>query len=544
MDSLLVNGVTYWLPETNQDVIRLVDEAVASNEIICLRGAAHSFPIIGKLESGSSRDRSYKYVMLSRMYNVVIKGSTVKVQAGCHLGIDPSDPTGISTEKNSLLYKLDKKGLAFPDLGGITHQTIGGFLSTGSSGGSTMFSFEDAVMSVDIVTCEKGKATLKTFRRPPKGKNNPNDPFFGVAVAGLGLFGVIVSATFQCVPKFFIAGQEATTGEDDCEIDLFGAGGKKPSLEQFLMTKRGIKPVPEYTRMMWWPQAGVNKMVVWKAWREKLADAKRWAYPKDPNPTAQPLKPYQEVPWINGTATLGNMGGCLMYTAMGRWPDWLLDTMGDTPKTRGIVQMVDQVFYPMIFPAVIGLFVKNDGPEGPQRFCDVGYKGIPMDNQMNDRLMPVWFTELWIPINQTRKAMNALKKFYAASPQNAGTFGCEIYASKSNTFWMSPSYKTDVCRFDIFWFAYNKGDVREFYKKFWDLLAPFRFRPHWGKYLPSPEGPQGVSYLKKNYPKWQAWMDLREQLDPHQVFVNDYWRDHLGIKSSVMKVKRGAKKRS
>ena len=544
MDSLLVNGVTYWLPESNQDVIRLANEAAASKQIICLRGAAHSFPIIGTLERGSTTGRSYRYVMLSKMNTVTIKGSTVTVQAGCRLGVDPSDPTGISTEKNSLLYKLDQKGLAFPDLGGITHQTVGGFLSTGSSGGSTMFSFEDAVLSVDIVTFEKGKAAVKTFKRPPKGKDNANDPFYGVAVAGLGLFGVIVSATFQCVPKFFIAGQEATSGEADCEIDLFGAGGKKPNLEQFLMTKRGIKPTPEYTRMMWWPQAGVNKMVVWKAWRENLANAKKWAYPKDSNPSSQPLKPYQEVPWINGTPTLGNMGGCLMYTAIGRWPDWLLDTMGDTPKTRGIVQMVDQVFYPMIFPAVIELFVKEDGPEGPQRFCDVGYTGIPMDNQMSDQLMPVWFTELWIPINQTRKVMNELKKFYSAKPENAGTFGCEIYASKSNKFWLSPSYATDVVRIDIFWFAYNKGDVREFYKKFWDLLAPFKFRPHWGKYLPAADGAQGVKYLAKNYPKWQAWRDLREKLDPQQVFVNGYWRDHLGIESTMTSTPKTLNKKS
>ncbi len=531
MDSLLVNGVTYWLPENVKDVLRLVDEAHKDKEVICLRGAAHSFPIIGELEQGSATGTPYRYVMLSKMNAVKFKGRTVKVEAGCHLGVDPGDPTGISTLENSLLYQMDQRGLALPDLGGITHQSVGGFLSTGSSGGSTRYSFESALLSVDIVTCEGGKATLKTFKRPAGRNPNPDDPFFAVGMAGRGLFGVIVSATFEGIPKFFIAGQEATTELEDCEIDILGDGkkSKKPSLQDFFQTKRGINPAPEYSRLIWWPQAGVNKMVVWKAWRTTSDKAKKWAYPKVADPSKNPMKPYQEVPWIGGSPLLGNIGACMMYTAIARWPDWLIDTIGNSANSKNIVQMVDEVFYPMIFPQLIGLFVRADDAEGPQRFCDVGYTGLPMDNQMYDHLMPVWFTELWIPIEKTQAVMNALKKFYDADPQNAGTFSCEIYAAAKNNFWMSPSYGTDVVRIDVFWFAYTKGDPRTYYRKFWKLLAPFNFRPHWGKFLPDARGPQGVKYLKKNYPRWKAWMDLREKLDPDQVFVNDYWREHLDI---------------
>jgi FAD/FMN-containing dehydrogenase len=186
MDSLLVNGATYWLPENTQEVMRLVDEAHHAGEVICLRGSAHSFPIIGELEQGSNEGTAYRYLMLSKMNSVKFKGSTVTVAAGCHLGVDPGDPTGISTLENSLLYQLDQRGLALPDLGGITHQSVGGFLSTGSSGGSTKYSFESALVGVEIVTCENGKATLKSFRRPAGRNPDPDDPFFAVAVAGLG----------------------------------------------------------------------------------------------------------------------------------------------------------------------------------------------------------------------------------------------------------------------------------------------------------------------------------------------------------------------
>ena len=32
-----------------------------------------------------------------------------------------------------------------------------------------------------------------------------------------------------------------------------------------------------------------------------------------------------------------------------------------------------------------------------QEFCDRGFMGLPLDNQMDDLLMPTWFTELWVP---------------------------------------------------------------------------------------------------------------------------------------------------
>ena len=78
----------------------------------------------------------------------------------------------------------------------------------------------------------------------------------------MGLLGVILAVDVQpTVPRFCIQGQEAITTVDDCAIDLFGPGaGSRPSLERFLRET-------DYTRLMWWPQPQVNKMVVWQAKR-------------------------------------------------------------------------------------------------------------------------------------------------------------------------------------------------------------------------------------------------------------------------------------
>ena len=68
MEPQKVNGLDYFLPTTIDDVIGLVNDAEAKNEIISVRGAAHSFPIIETLEKGSTGGRPYKYVMLSYLY--------------------------------------------------------------------------------------------------------------------------------------------------------------------------------------------------------------------------------------------------------------------------------------------------------------------------------------------------------------------------------------------------------------------------------------------------------------------------------------------
>jgi len=541
MDSIQVNGVTYWLPENSADVMQLVNDAIAANEIICMRGSAHSFPLIGNLEKNAT-GRKYKYVMLSKLRKVTINAElkTVTVEGGCNLGLDPWDPTGISTLENSLLYQLDQQGLAIPDLGGITHQTVGGFLSTASSGGSTTFSFEDALIGIDLITTENGQATLSSFSKP--ATFNPDDPFYGVGVASLGVMGIIVSATFQCVPKFFVAGQEATTLVTDCEVDLFGPGtADKPSLQQFMQQVH-------YTRLMWWPQKGVEKMVVWKAWQSDEAGAKMWAWNISPQSTIHleyskvSLKPYREVPYVGGTdpnmdnpgtpgtPLLSTMAAGLLFSLMGTWPNWLLNSLGDTDEYRSLKGQIESAFYPLILPEILSLFVVlNSETNPPQRFADFWYEGIPMDNQMSDRLFPVWFTELWIPIEQSEAVMNALKTFYDQGPEHTGPFSCEIYAAKSNNFWLSPSYQTDVIRIDVFWFAHSNADPTAFFQQFWNLLQPYSYRPHWGKFLPAGDGPLGVSYLQSRYPKWSQWMQLREKLDPCQVFLNDYWRSHLAI---------------
>ncbi|RYF67852.1 MAG: hypothetical protein EOO39_20460, partial [Cytophagaceae bacterium] len=271
----------------------------------------------------------------------------------------------------------------------------------------------------------------------------------------------------------------------------------------------------------WWPQAAEQQMVIWQASRTDAADWQSFV-----------PKPYVEVTPIPGLkdAQVQWLAGRL-FELVDRLPhglEFIFRTIfgPKNPTYKELVIWLESLQDDML--RFILKFFVSDSEDQP--FQDTWWNGLPMDNQMSDTLFPVWFTELWIPLEQTQDAMNFLKTFYE-DPENAGIFSCELYAAKASDFWLSPAYKRDVFRIDVFWFGLNEENPRLYYERFWKALpaAGFDFRPHWGKYLPDPKGPQGTTYLRSQYPKWDQFMELRQQMDPHNLFVTPYWKAQLAL---------------
>ena len=176
--------------------------------------------------------------------------------------------------ENSLTAILHHRdGLALPDLGGISHQTIAGYVSTGSAGGTVKWSIHDAIARLRVID-GAGRVTELT----PDG----DDPdWFRAAGIGLGLCGVISTITFRCIPTFDIVGREtvsATRRSND--LDFYGDRPTSglPSLEQFLVDA-------DYARLMWWPQRHFDRLVVWQARRARV----RAATPAPPLPRNRAL---------------------------------------------------------------------------------------------------------------------------------------------------------------------------------------------------------------------------------------------------------------
>ena len=513
-NNLSTDSHGFYHPSSEDEIRNLIFYAKKTGKKIRVRGSAHSVKEAIYTSRDWQKSENGIDIMLDKMREVKIDKAKrkVTVQAGCHLGRDPYDPSGTSNLINSLFYQLDAVGLAVPDMGGIIHQTVGGFISTGSAGGSVVHAFSDQIAEIKFID---GNGVTYTLTK------ESGDLFYAVGVS-LGLLGIIIEVTFNLVDKFDIKGEETTTTVDDCKIDLFGSGtGNKKSLKDFLVET-------EYTRLMWWPQYGLERMVVWEAHQMKYGDYdKQTGTKEDFHP-----KPYLEFQKMWGTEYPQEAAGGLFYSVVGNWNK--IENLKAVPFIAKIFLKIVGWLYPKhILPFILKQFVPLDAekdPKGAQKFWDIWYGGLPMDNRVNDRLVPVEFTEIWIPIEKAQLVMQKMRDFYNTTGYPAtGSFSCEIYAAKKSNFWLSPSYNRDVIRVDIFWFKYNEGDPAKVYcPQFWNLLMndkDISCRFHWGKYMPV-----NPDYLKQQYPKLNEFLSIREKLDPDKIFVSKYWEERLGIK--------------
>jgi hypothetical protein len=392
------------------------------------------------------------------------------------------------------------------------------------------------------------------------------------------------------VPAYDIVGRETiSTTRQAGDLDFYGdrAGSGLPSLEQFFLDA-------DYARVMWWPQRNFDRLVVWQARRAAFDPQRRlrpyrevtpfpvasqvaasiiytvlgslddpgraleqvrrvrkaranadwrgasswwrklWSRPRDPSHVTG-TRSERHSPIVLGAAWLAIIH--ILVTA----GNGLLAGVITLPLLRALCRRV-AALVPGHIDAILAPFVNTGKGGAPaiQGFCDRGFMGLPLDNQMDDLLMPTWFTELWVPftpgdgriqdtIARLRRCFDAdrtAQGAYAAT----GAFAFELYVAKrDDTFFLSPASGNHAFRVDVFWFGNNRGNpVTDFYPRFWNALEPLGYRLHWGKFLPSPDA-ASPNRLTKHYPHWDRWNAVRARVDPHGLFMTRYWREHLGL---------------
>jgi hypothetical protein len=243
-----------------------------------------------------------------------------------------------------------------------------------------------------------------------------------------------------------------------------------------------------------------------------------WTAKKEPEPNNFTPLPYEQ---LKGTL-LG-----INYQLIGKWllsffgwMSWAIHRKSFFRKTW-IGKWIVGIFRNSLVPGALGLLIRD----GKTEFKDVWYNGIPMDNCIDERLIPVWLSELWFPIEQGTQVIREFRNYFETH-DGPGTFSYEIYPAKKTEFWLSPGYDRDSFRVDIFWFAGNPEDpIKDFYQEFWVNLRKYHFRPHWGKFMPD----LSQKDLEGLYPKYQHWKVFRKKYDPEDVFLNDYWKTRLKI---------------
>ena len=399
-----------------------------------------------------------------------------RIGAGCSLGKKPLDPT--SDIQDSACYQVAVNGFGFPELGGIIHQSIGGFISTGSAGGSLQHSFGDVIQEIEFVD---GNGHLQTAK--------PGTDLWCAVGVSMGLFGVITHVTFRLPEMQFVEGSESNHKFADSMLGPNNEGQSKlkESLEKH-----------EYMRVNWFPQKEVMRVQEWVG-RQSFA--------------VGDVVPYNSI--------LSNIFAAGMAAIALAICNCILQKPEPTEFDYDVIGFWLRLFVPL--------------NKKPVTFRDIWYETLPMDNEAHtDSIIRVDFTEIWIPLDQCQTVMDKLQELFK-NQKAANNFATEIYGAKKSPFWLSMSYEQDMVRVDPYWWACNKGDPREFFSYFWDVLLDIPgTRLHWGKYLPLPDQQCGSTkfnpdYLKNVYPKMNDWLKLRQEMDPDQVFVTEYWRGILGI---------------
>ncbi|MDQ3742672.1 MAG: hypothetical protein M3389_17230 [Actinomycetota bacterium] len=572
-DPLVAADDGFHHPASEDDLVALVRLAYREGRQLRVRGAAHSNSHAIYTDPLDMQNRVLWQqpppgdginVMLDRYtgWRVVDEGRRlVEADAGIHLGADPGDPTGHGTLESSLLWNLHERGWTLFDTGGITHQTVSGFTATGSAGGSLQATANRNLYAFRIID---GRGDVHEVTR--------DDPAFAAMCPNLGLLGVVSKVTLECTETFNVSGQEAATTLDACAVDLFGDGGDgRPSLEAFF---RGA----QFARIEWWPQRGAERALVWQCQQ------------MPPQPGFRPTRyqrfgdhPERTQYFVSVLFTiLGNLddlskakgkleddfdkldlvleelarakdlgrGGKLLAWFVGHAIELGVDTaITMLEPVAGIVKETIPEFFPKLIDVFVPLDDEKPGTRKgePNSFRDLGYLGLPMDNAVDDTLMATQFTEIWIPLPRTRETMTILRDYFAEPKDDddayrrTGTYAWELYASEPSPFWLNAAYsdgqdewREGAFRVDPYFFAENSGDPADtLFKPVWELLRDrgIPFRLHWGKFQPNyaPGDRHWVDFFRAQYPRWDDFLALREQHDPSNLFLTQYWRDRLGL---------------
>ena len=240
-------------PASEAEVQELVAHARARSVPLRVIGTGHSV-------DRAILDPHGIAIKLDRLDSVEFDDARMRVTAGGGVRLG-GDPRTRSPVESGLCFRLEQRGWALPVTAGVTHQTVAGFLMTGSAGGSRRHALTEQVAGMRLVD---GTGELHELTE--------DDELLDAAGVSMGLLGVVTAVTLRCVPRFDVEGVERITSAD--ELD---------AANRLLADN-------EYARAYWWPQRGVDKLSVWTA--------RSLPGPPAPDPT-----PYRLLPAVAGSTT-------------------------------------------------------------------------------------------------------------------------------------------------------------------------------------------------------------------------------------------------
>jgi D-arabinono-1,4-lactone oxidase len=384
-------------------------------------------------------------------------------------------------------------------------------------------------------------------------------PHFDAVGTSMGLLGIVTKIRMQLVPMYNIEGTEITTkiDADNAPMDFLGDGTanpKKPSLADYL------KDAP-YTRVVWWPQKGAERIQTWRADRVPASNDDLTPYQQfAPNFRGQTemflgsvvfvlfgnTSPWRIIGlvWQKAGVYLENLAYVLKAGGAGgvaRFFTFLLGCIAAAAisglgSILAFLSGLMRAAFPLLLPIFNG--ITKTGKE--TTFNDYYWRSLCMDNTVSDGLLGTEFTEIWVPIGHAQKVINLYQTMFGDGGYSAtGYFSTEVYGGPPSSGWMHPGYtdgsdeyKDGTVRIDVYWFRDNAGipnTDEAFLDQYWEVLRSnnIPFRLHWGKFVPRYDFADWAAHYQASLPRLKDFLALRSQRDPGDLFFTDYWRKRL-----------------
>jgi FAD-linked oxidoreductase len=171
--NLEIEPVHYYKPESEDEVRQIVASVAQRGRGLRVVGAGHSWSAIATSEANMMTLDA-----LDKLVSVDKERSQVTVQAGIRI--------------HALTDLLEAHGLALPNLGSIQAQSIAGAVGTGTHGtGLTFGNMSTMLAAMTLVRADGTRLTIRRDEQPDLMK---------MAAVSLGMLGVTVEVTLQCVP--------------------------------------------------------------------------------------------------------------------------------------------------------------------------------------------------------------------------------------------------------------------------------------------------------------------------------------------------------
>jgi L-gulonolactone oxidase len=370
---------------------------------------------------------------------------------------------GGGTTYASLNAALAGVGLALPNLGSISDQTIAGAIATGTHGtGLEKRALASCIVGLELVTAQGEVRWLSAAE---------HGVAFRACLCSLGVLGVVTRVRLQAVPAFDLSVEESPAIWSEVLRNLPERAASAP-----------------FYRLFWFP----HTERVWE-WRARPVP-----------PSGQPAA---------ATGALASLG-----RSLGASWDWFWD-MGIGFHCLQAALRLSQLV-PWLVPRINALYAFIFFRR-PRRFTVRSDRGFNFNCLFKQHV-----SEWAIPLAALPQALEGLRGLIERGGFRAH-FPIEVRFSASDDMLLSPSNGRATAWVGIIAYrpyGVDSGQHVAYFEQFEGLMRALQGRPHWAKAWGLSAAQLKELYPAAD---WQAFVALRRELDPQGLFLNAWAREKL-----------------